>query len=91
MLTFVRQDTATMTGIYASDRARGGDALQETGRFVEVPVNGSTRLWLRVSMLDHSSCLFNGKFQHQRIVGSYICFREEISFERGRWAVRRSY
>ena len=69
----------------------GGDAFQETGRIVEVPVNGSTRLWLRVAMLNHSSCLFNGNFQYKQMEGSYICFREESSFERGQWAVRRSY
>ena len=91
MLTFVPEDTAAATGIYASDRARAGDAFQETGRIVEVPVNSSTRLWLRVTMLNHSSCLFNGNFRHKQMEGSYICFREGSSFERGRWAVRRSY
>jgi hypothetical protein len=42
MLTFIREDTATaITGIYASDRGRDGDAFQETGRIVGVPVSGS--------------------------------------------------
>ena len=92
MLTFIREDTAAITGVYASDRSRSAVMpLQETGRIVEVPVYGSTRLWLRVTMLNHSSCLFNGNFQYKQMEGSYICFREESSFERGQWAVRRSY
>jgi len=91
MLTFIREDTAAITGIYASDRGRDGDAFQETGRIVEVPVSGSTSLWLRVSMRNHASCLFNSKLPREAMEGSYICFREGISFERGRWMVRRSY
>jgi hypothetical protein len=91
MLTFIREGTAAITGIYASDRARDGDAFQETGRIVEVPVSGSTRLWLRVSMRNHSSCLFTSNLRGEEMGGSYLCFREGISFERGQWMVRRSY
>jgi hypothetical protein len=92
MLTFIREDTATaITGIYASDHGRDGDAFQETGRIVGVPVSGSTRLWLRVSMRNHSSCLFTSKLRLEAMEGSYICFRNGPSFERGQWAVRRSY
>jgi hypothetical protein len=92
MLTFIREDTATaITGIYASDHGRDGDAFQETGRIVGVPVSGSTKLWLRVSMRNHSSCLFTSKLRLKAMEGSYICFRNGPSFERGQWAVRRSY
>jgi hypothetical protein len=92
MLTFIREDTATaITGIYASDRGRDGDAFQETGRVVEAPESGSARLWFRVMMRDHSSCLFTSNLRGEEIGGSYLCFREEGSFERGRWRVRRSY
>jgi hypothetical protein len=91
MLTFIREDTAAITGVFASDRGGAGDAFQETGRIVEAPESGSTRLWLRVIMHDHSSCLFTSKLRREEMKGSYLCFREGISFERGRWAVRRSY
>jgi len=91
MLTFIREDSAAITGIYASDRARAGYAFQETGRIVEAPQSGSTRLWLRVIIRDHSSCLFNSNLPREEMGGSYICFRDGTSFERGRWAVRRSY
>ena len=91
MLTFIREDSAAITGIYASDRGRGGDAFQETGRIVEAPESSSTRLWLRVIMRDHSTCLFTSNLRREEMAGSYLCFREGISFERGRWAVRRIY
>jgi hypothetical protein len=91
MLTFIRDDTAAIIGIYASDRSRAGDAFQETGRIVEMPVSGSKRLWLRVIMRNHSTCLFSGNLRREQVEGSYICFHVETSFERGQWAVRRSY
>jgi hypothetical protein len=91
MLTFFREDTAAITGIYASDRAGAGDAFQETGRIVEAPQSGPTRLWLRVTMRDHSSCLFTSNLRREEMKGSYICFRNGTPFERGRWVVRRSY
>src|ERR1700676_3011200 len=91
ILTFIGKDSAAITGIYASDRSRGGDAFQETGRIVEAPGSSSTRLWLRVIMRDHSTCLFTSNLRREEMAGSYLCFREGISFERGRWAVRRIY
>ncbi len=91
ILTFIEEDSAAITGIYTSDRGRGGDAFQETGRIVEAPESSSARLWLRVIMRDHSTCLFTSKLRHEEMAGSYLCFREGISFERGRWAVRRIY
>ena len=91
ILTFIGEDSAAITGIYASDRSRGGDAFQETGRIVEAPESSSTRLWLRVIMRDHSTCLFTSNLRREEMAGSYLCFREGISFERGLWAVRRIY
>jgi hypothetical protein len=91
MLTFIGDDSEAVTGIYASDRGRGAGAFQETGRIVEVPESSRKRLWLRVIMRDHSSCLFTSKLPREEMAGSYLCFHEGISFERGRWAVRRSY
>jgi hypothetical protein len=91
MLTFIREDSAAITGIYASDRGRAAGAFQETGRIVEAPESGPKRLWLRVIMRDHSSCLFTSNLPREEMKGSYLCFRNGTSFERGRWAVRRSY
>jgi hypothetical protein len=89
-LTLIQQETSTITGFYASDRGRANATLEETGRIVELPVS-RTRLWLRVIMRDHSSCLFSSNLPRDRMAGSYLCFHEGSSFERGRWAVRRSY
>jgi len=91
MLTFVRYDTAGILGIFASDRGRAGDGFQETGRIVDMPVSGSSNLWFRVAMGNHASCVFNANLRGEQMGGSYICFREEMSFERGRWAAQRSY
>src|ERR1700674_4333726 len=91
ILTFIEEDSAAITGIYTSDRGRGGDAFHETGRIVEAPESSSARLWLRVIMRDHSTCLFTSNLRRKEMAGSYLCFREGISFERGRWAVRRIY
>jgi hypothetical protein len=91
MLTFIGVDGSGITGIYASDRSRSGDAFQETGRIVEAPERGAGRLWLRVIMRSHSSCLFSSNLQNNVMGGSYICFRDGASFERGRWMVQRSY
>ena len=44
-LTLIREGSAAMTGIYASDRGEEGDAFQETGRIVEAPESGARRLW----------------------------------------------
>jgi hypothetical protein len=86
MLRFIREDTAAMTGIYASDNGRDGDAFQETGRVVEVPESGSARLWFRVMMRDHSSCLFTSNLQGEEMGGSYIrrrdLFMPQLSFWR---------
>jgi hypothetical protein len=91
VLTFVREDTAAIWGIFASDRDRAGDALQETGRIVDMPISSSASLWFRVAMGNHSNCVFNANLWGDEMGGSYICFREGMSFERGRWTVRHSY
>jgi len=91
MLTFISEDTEEILGIYASERDPAAHAFEETGRIVEVFLSGYTRLWLRVAMSDHSTCLFTSNLRRVEMQGSYLCFREGISFERGRWAVRRSY
>lgn len=91
MFTFVREDGAAILGIFASDSGRAGDAFQETGRIVDMPASGSTNLWFRVAMGNHSNCVFNANLQGDEMGGSYICFRDGISFERGRWLVQRSY
>ncbi len=89
-LTFIKE-RATITGIYASVRGSAGNAFEQTGRIVELPVKSATRLWLRVIMRDHSSCLFNSNVPSVEMEGSYLCFHNTTSAERGRWAVRRSY
>jgi len=91
MLTFVREDSAAMLGIFASDRGRAGDAFAETGRIVGMPASGSQSLYFRVAMGNHASCVFSASLQGKQMGGSYICFREGMSFERGRWAAQRSY
>jgi hypothetical protein len=89
-LTLNREDSASLTGIFVSERGPASDDYQETGRVVEVPVSGST-LWLRVMMRNDSSCLFSSDLLREEMGGSYICFRDGTSFERGHWAVRRNY
>jgi len=91
LLTFIQEDTAGILGIFASERGQANDAFQETGRIVEVPVGDSMNLWFRVAMGNHSSCLFNANLQREEMGGSYICFRDGPSFERGRWIAQRSY
>jgi hypothetical protein len=80
-----------ITGIYASVRPYASNAFEQTGRIVEVAVTGATRLWLRVTMRDHSSCLFNSNLPGVEMEGSYLCFHNATSAERGRWKVWRSY
>ena len=91
MLTFVREDSAAMLGIFASDRGRAGDAFAEAGRIVDMPASVSQSLYFRVAIGNHASCVFNANLWGDEMGGSYICFREGMSFERGRWAVQRSY
>jgi len=91
MLTFVREDSAAMLGIFASERGRAGDAFAETGRIVGMPASGSQSLYFRVAIGNHANCVFNANLQGEEMAGSYICFREGISFERGRWAAQHSY
>jgi hypothetical protein len=91
MLTFVWEDCAPMLGIFASDRCRAGDAFQETGRIVNMRMSGPMSLGFRVAMGNHANCVFDANLQAEEMAGSYICFREGISFERGRWAAQHSY
>jgi hypothetical protein len=91
MLTLIEEGSTTITGIFASNRVRGDEGFQETGRVVGVRVRGSTMLWLRVIMRNYSSCLFSSNSQREEMEGNYICFPDGSSFERGQWAVRRSY
>jgi hypothetical protein len=90
-LTLIQKPAATITGVYASVRPTAGKAFEQTGRIVDVRVNGATSLWLRVSMRDHSSCLFNSNFSGEEMEGSYLCFNNATSAERGRWTAWRSY
>lgn len=91
MLTFVREDSAAILGIFASDRGRGADAFQETGRIVDMGISGPVSLGFRVAMSNHANCVFDANLQGGEMGGSYICFREGMSFERGRWIAQRSY
>jgi hypothetical protein len=90
-LTFIHKRAVIIRGVYASVRRNAGNAFEQTGRIVEVPVTCATRLWLRVTMRDHSSCLFNSNLPGVEMEGSYLCFHNATSAERGRWKVWRSY
>jgi hypothetical protein len=92
MLTLFRLGADRMGGFYASDTVQARRSVfEERGSVIEVSASGSTRVWMRVVMSDHSSCLFTSDLPHGDMEGSYLCFREGSSFERGRWAVRRSF
>jgi len=90
-LTLIQKPAALITGVYESIRTNAGNAFEQTGRIVEVPVKGAARLWLRVIMRDHSSCLFNSNLPDVEMRGSYLCFHNATSAEIGRWEVWRSY
>ena len=90
-LTLIQKPAAAITGVFASVRVNAGSAFEQTGRIVELPVKGATRLWLRVTMRDHSSCLLNSNLPGVEMEGSYLCFHNTTSAERGRWIVWRSY
>ncbi len=91
MLTLVPGDRAAMWGIFASDRGRAGDAFEETGRIVNMRMSGPMSLGFRVAMGNYANCVFNANLQGEEMAGSYICFRDGMSFERGRWAAQRAY
>ena len=90
-LTFIQEGTAGITGVYASDRDVAGNASEEGGSIVETTVKSPARLWLRVLMRDHSSCLFSSNLPENEMAGGYLCFHGGTSFERGRWWARRAY
>ena len=90
-LTLIRERAAAITGVYTSVRPNAGNASEQTGRITEVGVKGASRLWLRVMMRDYSSCLFNSNLPDVEMEGSYFCFHNSTSAERGRWKVWRSY
>lgn len=87
MFTIVEERADAITGFYASDSG----ALEETGRIVVSAPLRSTRLWLRVMMNDHSSCIFNANLPRDAMKGAYLCFHDGSSLERGYWTARRSY
>ncbi|HJU28577.1 MAG TPA: hypothetical protein VJ718_05375 [Candidatus Binataceae bacterium] len=86
MFTILDEPPGSISGFYTAD----SDAFEETGRVTEVPMR-SARLWLRVMMNNHSSCLFNSSLQRDDMEGSYLCFHNGSSFERGFWMARRTY
>ena len=71
MLTFVREDSAAILGIFASDRGRGADAFQETGRIVDVRISGPVSLGFRVAMSNHANCVFDANLRVGEMGGSY--------------------
>jgi hypothetical protein len=81
-LTLIQKPAATITGVYASVRPTAGNAFEQTGRIVDVRVNGATSLWLRVPIRDHSSCLFNSNFSGEEMEGSYLCFNNALCGKR---------
>jgi hypothetical protein len=89
-LTFIKE-TSTTTGFYTSIRGSAGNVFEQTGRILKMPIRSATRLWLRVIMRDHSSCLFNSNLPGEEIKGSYFCFHNASSAELGQWAVQRIY
>lgn len=86
MFTIIQERADVIRGFYAANSGR----FQENGRVIGMPAH-SARLWLRVMMTDHSSCIFSSALPRDAMRGAYLCFRDGSSFDRGYWMARRSY
>lgn len=83
------QDGSDVTGIYKC--AYGTMIcrdLNESGKVVSSSVNGSLAR-LRVVMPDGSSCMFNGNFQDESVVGGFACYQGGGLLEQGSWRAAR--
>ena len=58
---------------------------------MKVSESGPARLWLRLMMRDHSTCLFTRHWRGDEMEGTYMCFHGGSSFDRGKWTVQKSY
>jgi len=64
--------------------------LNQNGKVVSSSINGSLAR-LRVEMPDGSSCMFNGTFQSESVVGGYACYQGGGLLEQGSWQAARLF
>jgi hypothetical protein len=64
--------------------------LNEHGKVVSSSINGTLGR-LRVEMTDGSSCVFNGTFQTESVVGGYACYQGGGLLEEGGWKAARLF
>lgn len=86
------QDGADLSGIYTC--AYGTmlcRSMNEHGKVVSSSINGSLAR-LRVEMPeDGSSCVFNGTFRSQLVVGGFACYQGGGLVEQGSWQAARLF
>lgn len=85
------QEGSDVTGVY---RCAYGTMIcrdmNETGKVVASSINGSLGR-LRVEMPDGSSCMFNGTFRSQSVVGGFACYQGGGLLEQGSWQAARMF
>jgi hypothetical protein len=85
------QDGSDVSGVYTC--AYGTMIcrnMNEHGRVVSSSLNGALGR-LRVILPDGSSCIFNGTFQSQSVVGGFGCYQGGGLLERGSWQAARLF
>jgi len=85
------QDGSDISGVYTC--AYGTMIcrnMNEHGRVVSSSINGALGR-LRVMLPDGSSCIFNGTFRSESVVGGFGCYQGGGLLERGSWQAARLY
>jgi len=85
------QDGSDISGVYTC--AYGTmicQDLNDRGKVVSSSINGSLAR-LRVEMPDGSSCMFNGTFQTESVVGGFACYQGGGLLEQGSWQAARLF
>lgn len=85
------QDGSNLSGVYTC--AYGTMIcrdMNEHGKVVSSSINGSLAR-LRVEMPDGSSCMFNGTFRSQSVLGGFACYQGGGLLEQGSWQAARLF
>ena len=85
------QDGSDVSGVYTCAYGNMNCRnMNEHGRVVSSSVNGALGR-LRVMLPDGSSCIFNGTFQSESVVGGFGCYQGGGLLERGIWQAARLF
>ena len=85
------QDGSKLTGVYrCSPGTMVCQNMNDGGQVVASTMEGSLGR-IRVELPDGSTCMFNGNFQTESVVGGFGCYQGGGLLEQGSWKATRLF